>query len=204
MLKRRLLTGLLVLAAGCAHRRLPRLPTAADVAELNDLAAGDPAGIRIYYRDATPCGPGPWPCPVESLGSVRGASPVQVRRILSADERRLTVVAASGEVWVLDMSKVAGASTQPAKPVRGALVGGVFGLVLGGLVALSIGVLSEPGPDAPVDAGPAHPLPAAAMIGSIVGFTVAGAVVGALVDHRFPTVERFYFDEDSDPSALRR
>ncbi len=197
MLPRRVLAGLLVLAAGCGHRRLARLPTPGDVAELNQLAAGDPAGIRLEYRPPSACGPGP--CTVQSIGP---APPARVRRILSADDRQLTVVADSGEVWILDISRVAAASTQPPRPARGAAVGGVLGLVLGGLIALSIGVLSEPGPDAPVDAGPAHPLPVAAMAGTVVGFTLAGAIAGALVERRFPTVERFDFADEA-PSFRR-
>jgi hypothetical protein len=74
-------------------------------------------------------------------------------------------------------------------------MGGVFGLVLGGLFALSIGALSQPGPDVNVDPGTAHPVPVAAMIGTWVGFTVAGIVVGALIDRRFPAEETFEFSE---------
>ena len=81
----RLLAGLLVLTAGCAHRRLPGPPTAAEIAEINQVAAKDPAGMRVVYLDPDPCGPGA--CTVESVRPVSDGPPSKIRRILSADGR---------------------------------------------------------------------------------------------------------------------
>lgn len=198
---RRVLAGLLILAAGCGHRRLPRLPTPADIAEINDVALGDPAGIQLHYRDARPCPPGA--CTVESLRPVPEGPPSQVRRILSADQRRLAVLTDSGDVWTLDISKVAGASTHPGRRLADPVVGGLFGLVLGGLVAVSIGTLNQSGPDTSADPGAGHPLPVGAMIGTMVGFTVAGVVAGVLIDRQFPSVETFEF-HDGDDAGPRR
>ncbi len=201
----RLLAGLLVLSPGCGHRRLPGAPTPAEIAEINEVAGKDPAGIRLDYADAKPCPPGA--CTVESVRPVFDGPPSKIRRIVSADGQHLTVVTDSGEIWHLDISKVAGVTTQAPHPARAAVAGSLGGLALGGLVALTIAFFSGPGPDVnttPIDPG-GHSPSTAAVVGALVGCTLAGALLGVAIDYHSPTPERFQFVSDQPfQRALQR
>ncbi len=82
------------------------------------------------------------------------------------------------------------------------------GLVVGGLAALMIVFFSGPGPDVnttPIDGG-GHPPPTAAVIGALVGCTLAGALLGVAIDHHSPSVETFEFGSDQafEATALQR
>ena len=87
MFARGVYVGGLLLVAGCGHHPVGRPPTPAEIAEINDLAAGDPAGMRLYAT--------------EPLRPIPDAPP-NMRRILSADEHQLTVVTDSGDVWLME------------------------------------------------------------------------------------------------------
>ncbi len=125
---------------------------------------------------------------------------------MAADERQLTVLAASGETWHLDMTDVAGVSRPAPMSVRGTVTGGVVGLLLGGLAVLAVDFVSTPEADSPNAGSPGHPLSAGAAIGTMLVFTIAGAIVGAIVDHRVPTIETFDFGggHGFDSSGLHR
>ncbi|MFL5306129.1 MAG: hypothetical protein ACJ8F1_13000 [Polyangia bacterium] len=177
---------LCALIAGCAHHQVGRPPSAAEIAAINDTPETGAAAITVYYLADSPRS--------------------EVRRIVAADDRQLTVLAASGENWHLDMSKVAGV-TRPARvSVRGTVTGGVVGLLLGGLAVVAVDFVSTPEADSPNAGSPGHPLSAEAALGTMLVFTIAGAIVGAIVDHRSPTIETFDFGggHGFDPSGLHR
>ncbi len=68
----------------------------------------------VAYAEPNPCAPGA--CAVESVRPVSDGPPLKIRRIVSADGQHLTVATDSGEVWHLDISKVAGVTTQAPNP----------------------------------------------------------------------------------------
>jgi len=185
MLARSVYVGLVLLVAGCGHHPVGRPPTPADIAEINDFAAGDPAGMRLYAGERERATDPVRPIP---------DAPPRIRRILSADEHQLTVATDAGDVWLIEMEKVAGVAIRSRRPGRAALAGGAAGLGVGAVLALGELVFSGPGPDAQVTATPGpHPLPVALAVGTLIGFTVAGAVAGILIDRHSPASDTFGF-----------
>ena len=90
-------------------------------------------------RSTTSIPPGPatgGTCTVEGPRPVFDVPPSEIERIASVDAGQLTVVTQTGEVWHLDLSKVAGVTTRHRATLSGGIVGGGFGFVLGGLTAL--------------------------------------------------------------------
>jgi hypothetical protein len=197
------LVGLLALVWGCAHHEVGRPPSGPEIADMNK-AGGGPAGMNLLYVSPDPCRTEG--CTVETVRPVSGGAPSKIRQIVSADERQLTVVSESGEVWHLDMSTVAGVTAPSRTFVRGTLIGGGVGLAVGALVALGEIAFSGSWPDAQVDASPGHPVSAGTIVGTMVGFTLVGAIIGALIDHHSPGLETFDFGGGHwlDPSSLRR
>jgi hypothetical protein len=119
--------------------------------------------------------------------------PFEIDRIVSADNKEVTVVAQSGNVWRLDLSKVAGVTRRRHPTVGGALVGGAIALGVTGPLVLFLYESSGSWPDAPVTAAPASsPWP---FIGTVAVFTAIGAVIGAVIGHYSLTSDTFEFGE---------
>ena len=108
-------------------------------------------------------------------------------------------MAQTGEVWHLDLSKVAGVTTHHRATFAGGIAGGGFGFVIGGLLALFAngGV-----PDA---AYPQSPPPSSAtLVGIMATSTAVGALVGALVGHAVFARDSFEIGDtglSSEPSS---
>ena len=189
----------LALLAGCAHvRRVGRPPSPAEVEEINSSTTGEPRTFMLHYFDPNrPCDGGT--CTVEGPRPVFDVPPSEIQRIASVEAGQLTVVTRTGEVWHLDLSKVAGVRTRHRATLQGGIVGGGVGLVLGGFVAL---FASGPLPDAsyPQSAPPG----AATLVGIVATSTVIGVIVGALIGHAVFARDSFEIGDtglSSEPSS---
>ncbi|HEY6476028.1 MAG TPA: hypothetical protein VI456_05560 [Polyangia bacterium] len=177
-----LVWGVLVLASGCAHHRVVgRPPTAAEIEAINRAGDG-PRPMTLYYADPEhPCGGGV--CAIDGGRPISDTPPLQIERILDADERRVTVVAQTGERWNLDLSALAGVSTRSRAAGDGSVVGGVVGLALGGAVVFLAYFFSGSPADAPENER-SQPLSAPAAIGTCLISTAVGMAIGAIAgDH---------------------
>ena len=189
----------LALLTGCAHvRRVGRPPSQGEVEEINSSTTGEPGTFTIHYLDPVrPCDGGT--CTVERSRAVFNVPPSEIQRIASVEAGQLTVVTQTGEVWHLDLSKVAGVTTRHRATLSGGIVGGGFGFVLGGLTAL----FADGG--SPLPAYPQSPPPSSATLVAIVLIpTVIGAVVGALVGHAIFARDSFEIGDtglSSEPSS---
>ena len=189
----------LALITGCAHvRRVGRPPSQDEVEEINSSASGGPGTFAIHYSDPSrPCDGGT--CSVEGPRPVFDVPPSEIERIVSVEAGQLTVVAQTGDVWHLDLSKVAGVTTLHRATLQGGLAGGGFGLVFGGLTALFASG-GSPLPAYP----PSAPPSSATLVGIVVVSTVIGAVVGALVGHAVFARDSFEIGDtglSSEPSS---
>ncbi len=189
----------LALLAGCAHvRRVGRPPAQGEVEEINSSTAGEPGTFTLHYFDPVrPCDGGT--CTVEGSRAVFNVPPSEIQRIASVEPGQLTVVTQTGELWHLDLSKVAGVTTWHRATLSGGIVGGGFGLVLGGFTAL---FASGPLPDAsyPQSAPPSR----ATLVGIVATSTVVGMIVGALVGHSVFARDSFEIGDtglSSEPSS---
>ena len=189
----------LALSTGCAHVcRVGRPPSPAEVEEINSSASAEPGTFSIHYFDPTrPCAGGT--CNAEEQRPVFDVPPSEIERIVSVEAGQLTVVAQTGDVWHLDLSKVAGVTTRHRATLSGGIVGGGFGLLLGGLTALFASG-GSPLPAYP----PSAPPSSATLVGIVVVPTVIGAVVGALVGHAVFARDSFEIGDtglSSEPSS---
>ena len=168
----------LALSSGCTHvSRVGRPPSQDEIEEINSSASGEPGTFVVHYLDPTrPCDGGT--CTVEGPRPVFDVPPFEIERIESVNAGQLTVVAQTGDVWHLDLSKVAGVTTRHRATLTGGIVGSGFGLALGGLMAL---FASGPLPDAPYPQ--TAPSSTTTLVGIVATSTVVGAIVGALVGH---------------------
>ncbi len=199
MAARLVLVTAVALSIGCAHvRRVGRPPSPEEIEEINGSASGEPGTFTIHYFDPTrPCDGGT--CTVEGPRPVFDVPPSEIERIVSAEAGQLTVVAQTGELWHLELSKVGGVTTHHRATLSGGIVGGGFGLVLGGLTAL---FASGPLPDAPYPQS--APPSSATLVGIVAVSTVVGAVVGALVGHAVFARDSFEIGDtglSSEPSS---
>ena len=165
------------LSIGCVHvHRVGRPPTPAELDEINGSASGEPGTFTVhYFEPGQPCD---GTCTVEGPRPAFDIPPSEIARIVSVDAGQMTLVAQTGEVWHLQLSKVAGVTTRHRATLAGGIVGGGFGLVFGGLLAL---LASGPLPDAPYPQS--APPSSATLVGIAATSTVVGALVGALVGH---------------------
>lgn len=189
----------LALMTGCAHvSRVGRPPSQDEVEEINRSASGEPGTFAIHYFDPTrPCDGGT--CTVEGQRPVFDVPPSEIERIVSVDAGQLTVVTQTGDVWHLDLSRIAGVTTRHRATLAGGIAGGGFGLVLGGLMAL---LASGPLPDAPYP--PSPPSSSATLVAIVATSTVVGALVGALVGHAVFARDSFEIGDtglSSEPSS---
>jgi hypothetical protein len=187
------------LTAGCAHvRRVGRPPSQEEVDEINSSTSGELGTFAIRYFDPSrPCEGGI--CTAEGPRPVFDVPPSEITRIVSVGAGQLTVVAQTGDVWHLELSKVAGVTTHHRATLAGGIAGGGFGFVLGGLTALFAG---GGVPDA---AYPQSPPPSSATVMAImVTSTAVGALVGALVGHAVFARDSFEIGDtglSSEPSS---
>jgi hypothetical protein len=182
----------LTLGSGCAHHRVGRPPTAREIAEINEESSAGGTAMTVYYVDQEhPCGAGA--CAVDGPRPDSNTPPFEIERIVGVDEQRMTVVAKSGDVWQLDLTQLAGVTTHGHATWQGSVVGGSLGLVLGGLVALyasdpAAGILGDP----PVmSSGQSSSGTTAVEI--LVGFTVVGAIIGAIAGYNAHTNDTYEF-----------
>ena len=187
------------LAGGCAHvHRVGRPPSPAELDEINGSASGEPGTFTVHYFDPTrPCDGGT--CTAEGPRPVFDAPPFEIERIVSASAGQLTVVTQTGDLWHLELSKVAGVTTRHRATLSGGIVGGGFGLVFGGLSAL---LASGAPPDTPYPQSASSS--SATLVGIAAAFTVVGALVGALVGHAMFARESFEIGDtglSSEPSS---
>ncbi len=188
-----LVLGLAVtLGAGCAHHRVGRPPTAREIAEMNEEGGDGAAAMTLYYVDPShPCGGAA--CAVDGPRPVSNTPPFEIERIVGADERLMTVVSRSGDVWHLDLSQVAGVTTRGHATWQGSVVGGAVGLALGGLFALfaSGGILVD-SPDTSYGQSSSSETTAVAIL---VGSTAVGAIIGAVAGYHAHTSDTYEFGE---------
>ena len=186
------------LSLGCAHvRRVGRPPSPADLDDINGSASGELGTFTLRYFD--PGKPCEGTCTVEGPRPALDIPPSEIGRIVSVDAGQMTVVAQTGEVWHLDLSRVAGVTTRHPATLAGGLVGGGFGLVFWGLTAL---FASGPLPDAPYPQS--APPSSATLAGIVVVSTAIGALVGALVGHAVFARDSFEIGDtglSSEPSS---
>lgn len=187
------------LITGCAHvRRVGRPPSQGEVEEINSSAGGELGTFAIRYFDpAQPCDGGT--CTVEGPRPVFDVPPSEIERIVSVEPGRLTVVTHAGDLWHLDLSKVAGVTTRHRATLQGGIAGGGFGLAVGGLLAL---FASGPSPDASYPQS--APSSTATLVGIVATSTVVGALIGALVGHAVVARDSFEMGDtglSSEPSS---
>jgi hypothetical protein len=181
-------------AGGCAHHRVGRPPTAAEIEEINH-AAGDerPAMFLSYAAGQNPEAEGI--DPAAPVRPIPNAPPFEIERVVGVDAQRLTVIDAAGQTRSIDLSKLWGVETRSRSrsAAVGGVIGGAAGLAVSGLIVLSLAALSG-GPDQPVTstAPPSNTGPAVAFI---VGSTAIGALLGALCGHHDPGIESFDFGD---------
>jgi hypothetical protein len=172
------LAAVVALTIGCAHvHRVGRPPSPAELDEINGSASGEPGTFTVRYFDPAKSCDGA-SCSAEGSRPVFDVPPLEIERITSVEAGQMTVVAQKGEVWHLDLSNVAGVTTQHRATLAGGLAGGGFGLAVGGLLAL---FASGPLPDAPYPQS--APSSSATLVAIAVVSTAVGALVGALVGH---------------------
>jgi hypothetical protein len=184
---------------GCAHvHRVGRPPSPAELDEINGSASGEPGTFTVHYFEPTKsCDGGS--CTIEGARPVFDVPPFEIERITSVEAGQMTVVAQTGEVWHLDLSKVAGVTTQHRATLAGGFAGGGFGLAVGGLMAL---FASGPLPDASYPQS--APSSSATLVGIVVVSTAIGALVGALVGHAMFARDSFEIGDtglSSEPSS---
>jgi hypothetical protein len=194
----------LTLMAGCAHHRVGRPPTAREIAEMNEESGDGAAAMTLYYVDQShPCGGGA--CVVDGARPVSNTPPFEIERIVGVDEQRMTVVSRSGDVWHLDLSQVAGVTTHGHATWQGSVVGGSLGLAVGGLFALvaSGGILVDP----PITSY-GHSSSDTTAVAILVGFTVVGAIIGAVAGYHARTNDTYEFGDTGlsfgPPSSFSR
>ena len=93
--------------------------------------------MTIRFVDpVNPCAAGG--CNVDGPRPISDTPPFAVERIVSADDRRLTVVADSGDVWQIENSRLAGVTTRHRATTSGILAGGSVGLGLSAIIPESL------------------------------------------------------------------
>ena len=179
-------------------RRVGRPPSPDEIEEINGSASGEPGTFTIHYFDPTrPCDGGT--CTVEGPRPVFDVPPFEIERIVSVEAGQLTVVTQTGDVWHLELSKVAGVTTRHRATLAGGIVGGGFGLVFGGLSAL-LASGAPPDTSYPQSA----PSSSATLVGIVAVSTAVGALVGALVGHAMFARDSFEIGDtglSSEPSS---
>jgi hypothetical protein len=170
----------LTFAAGCAHPRVVgRPPTTAEIDAIERAADGTMA-LR-YVDPEHPCAGAL--CVVEDIRPVSDIPPVDIRRIVGVNERQIRVVAKTGDTWNLDVSTLAGVTTQSRAAGKGAAAGGITGLAVGGAIVFLAYFFSGLPADAPENQR-SKPLSAPIAIGTCLISAAVGAGIGAIVgDH---------------------
>ena len=183
--------GVLALASGCAHHRVVgRPPTVAEIQGINQAGEG-PQPMLLHYVDPEhPCGGGV--CASDGSRSISDTPPLQIERILDADDRQVRVVAQTGDTWSLDLSKLAGVSTRSTAAADGGVAGAMAGLALGGAVVFLAYFFSGSPADAPVNER-SQPLSAPAAIGTCLISTAIGAAIGAIIGDHMTRTATFDF-----------
>src|SRR5205823_4531478 len=95
----------LTFASGCAHHRVVgRPPTTAEIDAIDRAADGS---MTLRYLDPEhPCAGAL--CTVEDVRPVSDTPPLEIERITEVNDRRIRVVAKTGDTWNLDLSALAG------------------------------------------------------------------------------------------------
>jgi hypothetical protein len=187
----------MAVVSGCAYdRTVGRPPTADEIEAINRSAARSAAegatAMTVRYLDPqNPCAGGV--CSVEGLRPISDSPPFRIERIVEVDAKQMTVVAETGDVWHLDMSKLAGVTTRGPATLSGSLAGGVVGLAAAGVLLLFIHEFT--GADVPVSAGqsPSQLPSTTAQVGLTTVCTSVGAIIGTIVGHQRRTFEDFDF-----------
>jgi hypothetical protein len=162
--------------AGCAHvHRVGRPPTADEIAEINRSAANGTGTLTVHAVE-----------PLEGLRPVPDAPPSEFQRIASVDGGQLTVVARTGEVQQLALTRVAGVTTRH----RATFAGGLAGALLGFVVVSVPSVLYFYGSDSSLLSG-GQSGTSAKFYEIAAASTAVGAVVGALVGHHVTARDSF-------------
>jgi hypothetical protein len=168
----------LMFIAGCAHyHRVGSPPTVDDIAEINLAGGGQP--ISVSYVDSLASCVGGL-CSVSGASSVPSGPPSDIQRIVSAEQHQLTVVTSSGERWTLPADGVLAVTTRGHATGQGALGGGVFGLLVGSLVAY-VAYAGNIGADQTVESYGHKPASAGTALTIWAGVTAVGALVGTIV-----------------------
>jgi hypothetical protein len=192
------LVAVAALVVGCAHvHRLRRPPSQAELDDINGSASGEVGTFTLRYFDlGQPCN---GTCTVEGPRPAFDIPPSEIARIVSVDAAQMTVVAQTGEIWHLQLSKVAGVTTRHRATLAGGIVGGGFGLVFGGLTA------SLAGGGVPDAAYPQSAPPSSTtLVGIVAVSTAVGALIGALVGHSMFARDSFEIGDtglSSEPSS---
>ena len=145
-----------------------------------------------YLDPVSPCGAGA--CTVDSPRPVSDTPPFGVERIVDADSQHLTVVAETGDVWHLEVSKLAGVTTRGPATLSGGIVGGSIALGITGPLMLLLYESYGGWPDAPVSSyGLAAQKTALPYVAATAVFTAIGAAIGAVIGHYSLTTASFDF-----------
>lgn len=178
----------LTFAAGCAHPRVVGRPPSTAEIDAIDRAGGGLMALR-YVDPEHPCAGAR--CVVEGIRPVSDSAPVEIERIVGANERQIRVVAKTGDTWNLDLATLAGVTTQSHAAGQGAVAGAITGLALGGAVVFLAYFFSGLPADAPENER-SKPLSAPMAIGTCLISAGVGAAIGAIIgDH---TVSSQTFD----------
>jgi hypothetical protein len=181
------------LASGCAFdRTVGRPPTPDEIETINRSAGEGPTAMTVRYVDPQhPCAGGA--CSVEGPRPVSDSPPFGIARIVGVDPNQMTVVAETGDVWHLDVSKLAGVTTRGPATLSGSIAGGVAGLAVAGVLLLFLHEFT--GADVPVSSGqsPSQLPSTTAQVSLTVVCTSVGAIIGAIAGHQRPTFEDFDF-----------
>jgi hypothetical protein len=188
--------------SGCAHYRVVgRPPTTAEIDGI-DRAAGGSMTLR-YLDPEHPCAGAL--CTVEDVRPVSDTPPLEIERIADVDERQLRVVAKTGDTWNLDLSALAGVSTQTHAAAQGAVAGGITGAALGGAVVFLAYFFSGTPTDVPENER-SKPLSAPAAIGTCLISGAVGAIIGTILGDHTLISETFDFGGGhlAAPSSFNR
>lgn len=182
--------------SGCAHHRVGRPPTPAEIAEINDTADPDlrPVMALLYDCDGAPCPP---PSASRDGGrSIPGTRPVNIERIVAVEDGRVKVVDPDGNTQAVDLAAVRGVAVlnRNRSAARRGVFGGLITFGLAGLLVLSYDTL-QGAPDQSLAGEEAarSPKPIAAQMAVLVGIGIVGAVVGILSGRRDPGEDTFDF-----------
>jgi hypothetical protein len=171
---------LVTLVSGCAHHRVVgRPPTTAEIDAI-DRAADVSMTLR-YLDPEHPCAG--VLCVVEDPRPVSDTPPLEIERITDVNERQVRVVAKTGDTWNLDLSALAGVTTQSHAAGQGAVAGAIGGLAFGGAIVFLAYLFSGTPADAP-QGEPSKPLSASAALATCLVSGTVGAIIGVILgDH---------------------